>query len=99
MASGQPAACGPGTLAAFVPDLERSQDPEFQLSCVVPSGRSFPQNDPGRSLAKGRTGGRRGGGPDRPASAPLEEARHMTGTIHVADVDGDTTRTWDTADP
>jgi hypothetical protein len=23
----------------------------------------------------------------------------MTGTIHVADVDGDTTRTWDTADP
>jgi hypothetical protein len=23
----------------------------------------------------------------------------MTGTIHVADLDGDTTRTWDTADP
>ena len=23
----------------------------------------------------------------------------MTGTIHVADVDGDTTRTWDTTDP
>jgi hypothetical protein len=29
----------------------------------------------------------------------VEEARHMTGTIHVADVDGDTTRTWDTTDP
>jgi hypothetical protein len=23
----------------------------------------------------------------------------MTGTIHVADVDGDTTRTWDSAEP
>jgi hypothetical protein len=23
----------------------------------------------------------------------------MTGTIHIADVHGDTTRTWDTADP
>jgi hypothetical protein len=23
----------------------------------------------------------------------------MTGTIHIADVDGDTVRTWDTADP
>jgi hypothetical protein len=31
--------------------------------------------------------------------APFEEARHMTGTIHVADAHGDTTRTWDTADP
>jgi hypothetical protein len=23
----------------------------------------------------------------------------MTGSIHIADADGDTTRTWDTADP
>jgi hypothetical protein len=29
----------------------------------------------------------------------LEEARQMTGSIHIADVHGDTTRTWDTADP
>jgi hypothetical protein len=29
----------------------------------------------------------------------LEEAGQMTGTIHVADHQGDTTRTWDTADP
>jgi hypothetical protein len=29
----------------------------------------------------------------------LKEARHMTGSIHIADVHGDTTRTWDTADP
>jgi hypothetical protein len=30
---------------------------------------------------------------------PLEEVRSMTGSIHIADVNGDTTRTWDTADP
>jgi hypothetical protein len=29
----------------------------------------------------------------------LEEARQMTGTMHVADDQGDTTHTWDTADP
>jgi hypothetical protein len=29
----------------------------------------------------------------------LEEAREMTGTMHVADHQGDTTHTWDTADP
>jgi hypothetical protein len=29
----------------------------------------------------------------------LEEARHMTDSIHIADNHGDTTRTWDTADP
>jgi hypothetical protein len=29
----------------------------------------------------------------------LEEARQMTGTMHVADHQGDTTHTWDTADP
>jgi hypothetical protein len=29
----------------------------------------------------------------------LEEARQMTGTMHVADDHGDTTHTWDTADP
>jgi hypothetical protein len=29
----------------------------------------------------------------------LEEARQMTGTMHVADQQGDTTYTWDTADP
>jgi hypothetical protein len=34
-----------------------------------------------------------------PASGPLEEARQMTGTMHVADDQGDTTHTWDTADP
>jgi hypothetical protein len=31
------------------------------------------------------------------AGGPL--ARQMTGSIHIADVRGDTTRTWDTADP
>jgi hypothetical protein len=40
-----------------------------------------------------------GGAADRPAPAALEEARHMTGSIHIADVHGDTTRTWDPADP
>jgi len=30
---------------------------------------------------------------------PFEEARHMTGNIHIADAQGHTTRTWDTADP
>jgi hypothetical protein len=34
-----------------------------------------------------------------PASVPLEEARPMTGTMHVADHQGDTTHSWDTADP
>jgi len=34
-----------------------------------------------------------------PASVALEEARPMTGTMHVADHQGDTTHTWDTADP
>src|SRR5829696_3004317 len=34
-----------------------------------------------------------------PASVALEEARQMTGTMHVADDQGDTTHTWDTADP
>jgi hypothetical protein len=29
----------------------------------------------------------------------LEEARQMIGTMHVADDQGDTTYTWDTADP
>jgi hypothetical protein len=29
----------------------------------------------------------------------LEEARQMTGTMHVADHQGDTTHTWDTTDP
>jgi hypothetical protein len=29
----------------------------------------------------------------------LEEARPMTGNMHVADHQGDTTHTWDTADP
>jgi hypothetical protein len=29
----------------------------------------------------------------------LEEARQMTGTMHVADDQGDTIHTWDTADP
>jgi hypothetical protein len=29
----------------------------------------------------------------------LEEAQPMTGTIHVADHQGDTTHTWDTTDP
>jgi hypothetical protein len=33
------------------------------------------------------------------ASVALEEARQMTGTMHVADHQGDTTHTWDTADP
>jgi hypothetical protein len=36
---------------------------------------------------------------DGSAAEPLKEARHMTGTIHLADAQGDTTRTWDTADP
>src|SRR5687768_8536121 len=41
-----------------------------------------------------------GGGAARgPASVPLEEARQMTGTMHVADHQGDTTYTWDTANP
>jgi hypothetical protein len=31
------------------------------------------------------------------AGGPL--ARQMTGSIHITDVCGDTTRTWDTADP
>ena len=40
------------------------------------------------------------GGPQRgSASVALEEARQMTGTMHVADHQGDTTHTWDTADP
>jgi hypothetical protein len=34
-----------------------------------------------------------------PASVALEEARPMTGTMHIADHQGDTTHTWDTADP
>jgi hypothetical protein len=34
-----------------------------------------------------------------PAAVPLEEARQMTGTIHVADHQGDTIHTWDTTDP
>jgi endo-alpha-1,4-polygalactosaminidase (GH114 family) len=34
-----------------------------------------------------------------PASAALEEARQMTGSMHVADHQGDTIYTWDTADP
>ncbi len=34
-----------------------------------------------------------------PAAVPLEEARQMTGTMHVADHQGDTTHTWDTTDP
>jgi hypothetical protein len=34
-----------------------------------------------------------------PASVALKEARQMTGTMHVADHQGDTTHTWDTADP
>jgi hypothetical protein len=34
-----------------------------------------------------------------PASVALEEARPMTGTMYVADDQGDTTHTWDTADP
>jgi hypothetical protein len=34
-----------------------------------------------------------------PVAGPLEEAREMTGTMHVADYQGDTTHTWDTADP
>jgi endo-alpha-1,4-polygalactosaminidase (GH114 family) len=29
----------------------------------------------------------------------VEEAQQMTGTIHVADDQGDTTHTWDTTDP
>jgi hypothetical protein len=33
------------------------------------------------------------------ASVALEEARQMTGTMHVADHHGDTTHIWDTADP
>jgi hypothetical protein len=33
------------------------------------------------------------------ASVRLEEAQQMTGTIHVADDQGDTTHTWDTTDP
>jgi len=34
-----------------------------------------------------------------PAVVTLEEARQMTGTMHVADHQGDTTHTWDTTDP
>jgi hypothetical protein len=34
-----------------------------------------------------------------PRRSPLEEARQMTGSIHIADAQGDTTCTWDTADP
>jgi hypothetical protein len=34
-----------------------------------------------------------------PAAVPFEEAQQMTGTIHVADDQGDTTHTWDTTDP
>jgi hypothetical protein len=33
------------------------------------------------------------------AAAPLEEERQMTGKMHVADDQGDTTHTWDTTDP
>jgi hypothetical protein len=40
-----------------------------------------------------------GGAADRPAPEPLEEASHMTGNVHIADAQGDTTRSWDTADP
>jgi hypothetical protein len=40
-----------------------------------------------------------GGAGERPASESLKEARQMTGSIHVADAQGDSTRTWDTADP
>jgi hypothetical protein len=45
-------------------------------------------------MADGRDGAAMG-----PGSGPLEEARQMTGTMHVADDQGDTTHTWDTADP
>jgi hypothetical protein len=31
--------------------------------------------------------------------APLAKGSHMTGNIHIANATGDTTRTWDTADP
>jgi hypothetical protein len=41
----------------------------------------------------------RDGPPWGPASVPLEEARQVTGTMHVADHQGDTTHNWDTADP
>src|SRR5919197_5061418 len=34
-----------------------------------------------------------------PASGPSEEARQMTGGMHIADAQGDTIRTWDTLDP
>jgi hypothetical protein len=34
-----------------------------------------------------------------PRRRRLKEARHMTGSIHIADAHGDTTRTWDTTDP
>jgi hypothetical protein len=34
-----------------------------------------------------------------PGAVPFEEAQQMTGTIHVADDQGDTTHTWDTTDP
>jgi hypothetical protein len=34
-----------------------------------------------------------------PRQGRWEEARQMTGTMHVADDQGDTTHTWDTADP
>jgi hypothetical protein len=40
-----------------------------------------------------------GGAAMGPASVPLEEARQMIGTMHIADHQGDTTHTWDTADP
>jgi hypothetical protein len=31
--------------------------------------------------------------------APLAKGSHMTGNIHIADAQGDTTRSWDTTDP
>jgi hypothetical protein len=37
--------------------------------------------------------------PQGSVSVALEEARPMTGTMHVADDQGDTTHTWDTTDP
>jgi len=37
--------------------------------------------------------------PPGSVSVLLEEAQQMTGTIHVADHQGDTTHTWDTTDP
>jgi hypothetical protein len=36
---------------------------------------------------------------EAPTPELLEEARQMIGSIHIADAAGDSTRTWDTADP